>query len=139
VITPDCLASWRRKATPGTPSGAALLAACNEIERLQDEVRRQAGRLHDFEDGHAYTKVRREADYWQAHHEGDRRHAEGLILGHLADRDLARRWAVELEQQLAEIKRLAYIGGQNGEIVRRCIIGVFEDDRRALEGGEAPC
>lgn len=57
----------------------------------------------------------------------------------IADRDQARDIAVALEQQLAEIKRLAYIGGQSDGIVRRWIIGVFEDDRRALEGGEDPC
>lgn len=55
------------------------------------------------------------------------------------DRDRARDAAVALEQQLAEIKRLAYLGGQDGEIVRRWILGVFEDDRRALKGGEASC
>jgi hypothetical protein len=44
----------------------------------------------------------------------------------VADRDRAREIAVALEQQLAEIKRLAYMGGQNGEVVRGWIIGVLE-------------
>lgn len=54
----------------------------------------------------------------------------------VADRDRAREIAVALEQQLAEIKRLAYMGGQNGKIVRRWILGVFENERRAIESGE---
>jgi predicted nucleic acid-binding Zn-ribbon protein len=45
-----------------------------------------------------------------------------------ADRDRARDAAVALEQQLAEIKKLAYVGGQNGEIIRAAILGVFEGD-----------
>jgi predicted component of type VI protein secretion system len=57
----------------------------------------------------------------------------------LKDRTRARDIAVALEQQLAEIKRLAYIGGQPDSEVRRWIIGVFEDDRHAIEGGETPC
>jgi hypothetical protein len=36
MIAPDVLASWRRKATPGTPAGKALLDACNEVERLTE-------------------------------------------------------------------------------------------------------
>jgi exonuclease VII large subunit len=48
MIAPDRLASWRRKATPGTPSGAALLAACNEVEALQRlaESNRRAAVAH---------------------------------------------------------------------------------------------
>lgn len=45
-----------------------------------------------------------------------------------ADRDRARDAAVALEQQLAEIKKLAYMGGQNGEVIRAAILGVFEGD-----------
>jgi hypothetical protein len=44
------------------------------------------------------------------------------------DRDRARDAAVALEQQLAEIKKLAYMGGQNGEVIRTAILGVFEGD-----------
>ena len=45
-----------------------------------------------------------------------------------ADRDRARDAAVAMEQQLAEIKKLAYMGGQNGEVIRTAILGVFEGD-----------
>jgi hypothetical protein len=107
VITPDRLASWRRKATP------ELLDACNEIEQLQAKVDRTVEQA--------------------SNHIGD-------VLRRLVDaeaaRDLARDAAVALEQQLAEIKRLAYIGGQDDASIRRWIIGVFEKDQRDLEGGE---
>lgn len=43
-----------------------------------------------------------------------------------ADRDRAREITVALEQQLAEIKRLAYMGPRRARIVRRQIRGVFE-------------
>jgi hypothetical protein len=124
MIAPDRLASWRRKATP------ELLAACDEIEELQAEVRR----LKAFQENtNRYNQAEADRrDVWAKTFIGQLTEAE-------AARDLARDAAVALEQQLAEIKRLAYIGGQSDSIVRRCIIGVFEDDRRALEGGEAPC
>lgn len=46
---------------------------------LLAEVRRQAARLYDFEDGHAYTKLRRERDYWAAHYENDKFEIEKLV------------------------------------------------------------
>lgn len=66
--------------------------------------------------------------------------SKDILLANLtdaeADRDRAREIAIALEQQLAEIERLAYIGGQTADDVRRWIIGVFENARRDLEGGE---
>lgn len=105
----------------------ALLA---EVERLQVAVTERGEALAKYQqacgDHQRNTFAARE----------DTQAALAALASVEADRDRARDIAVALEQQLAEIKDYAYRGGQNGEIVRRWILGVFERDRRALNGGE---
>lgn len=85
----------RRNATP-----QALQA---DIDTLVAEVRRQNARLYDFEDGHAYTKVRRDADYWHAHYENDKFEIENLV----AELFAVKAEAEQLRAELAAAKGVA--------------------------------
>jgi predicted nucleic acid-binding Zn-ribbon protein len=85
MITPDRIEAWRRTAaigaTTGSPSGNALLDACDEIKELQAKVDRTVQQATD----HIGDALRRldEAE---------------------ADRDRARDAAVALEQENAQLQ-----------------------------------
>lgn len=68
----------------------------NVAVALLAEVRRQSARLYDFEDGHAYTKVRRERDYWAGHYENDKFEIKNLVAELFAVKAEAARLREEL-------------------------------------------
>jgi hypothetical protein len=92
MITPDRLASWRRKATP------ELLAACNEIEELQ--------RLAE-NNGRAAVAHRAGEDILQQNIDALVAEKDVLLAKFVeaeAARDLARDAAVALEQENARLR-----------------------------------
>jgi len=106
-----------------------LEARCAQMERDHAETVAEVERLR---------AALKDACEQLCEQESDTAHWSVEAAKHKADRDRARDAAVALEQQLAEIERLAYIGGQDDSSVRRWILGVFERERRTLDGGEQP-
>ena len=94
----------------------ALLA---KARRLREENDKVTADLHVFVERNT-DLVNERNGYYQQACEG-----QSELNAVVADRDRARNVAVALEQQLAEISRLAHMGSQSAGHVRRQILGVF--------------
>jgi chromosome segregation ATPase len=120
VITPDRLASWRRKATP------ELLAACDEIERLQAKV---------TERGEALAKYQQACGDHQRNSFAAREDTQAALAALASvesQRDIARDAAVALEQENARLREQPKLTDKDYTAAIEKLALVFEDNADEL-------